>query len=165
MKTTTVEKDMIVKMYLNGYSPSVIGNTYGVSRQYVRMCLERVGLGPVCQTNKIKASALCRDEIASRFRNGESCQDISIEMGVTEKFVRSCLLRDERTSEVYKQRKKAVSFAKRQEKYKSSVTYKRDKAIHEARANGIGTMKIAELYGISRANVYKILHRFKELSV
>lgn len=139
-----IEKRMMKELYEQGYSPSMIAKKFpGVTRQYVRQCLVAQGCKPDCQSKKMTASSVRKDEIQKDFLAGMTVQQIVEKYQMTENFIRRFLKHAEETKEQYAKRKKGIR--------------ERDLKIRQLYDEGKTVKDLAVLFNTSTTNIYRIL--------
>ena len=148
-----IEKRMMKELYEQGYSPSMIAKKFpGVTRQYVRQCLVAQGCKPDCQSKKMTASSVRKDEIQKDFLAGMTVQQIVEKYQMTENFIRRFLKHAEETKEQYAKRK-----CRKVHKEKVKGIRERDLKIRQLYDEGKTVKDLAVLFNTSTTNIYRIL--------
>ena len=152
-----IEKRTMKELYEQGYSPSLIAEKFpGVTRQYVRQCLIAQGCKPECQSKKMTASSVRKEEIKKDFLSGMTVQQIVEKYQMTENFIRRFLKHAEDTKELYAKRK-----CRNVRKEKVKGIRERDLKIRQLYDEGKSVKELAILFNTSATNIYRILRAGK----
>lgn len=152
-----IEKRKMKELYEQGYSPSMIAEKFpGVTRQYVRQCLIAQGCKPECQSKKMTASSVRKEEIKKDFLSGMTVQQIVEKYQMTENFIRRFLKHAEDTKKQYAKRK-----CRNVRKEKVKGIRERDSKVRQLYDEGKTVKELATLFNTSTTNIYRILRAGK----
>lgn len=145
------------KMYEDGYSPSIIAEKFGVSRQYVRQCVVSFGCRPNCQTKKITACSLRKDEIFRDFFDGASINELSEKYSISEGYLNRLLHFSPETKKRYEERKKSKTLRGPKRKTEKRVALdERNCKIQCLRKEGKTVAELAKMFKTCESNIYRI---------
>lgn len=152
------------KMYEDGYSPSIIAEKFGVSRQYVRQCVVSFGCQPDCQTKKITACSLRKEEICKDFLAGASLNELSETYSLSIGYLDRLLRFSPITKKDYEERKKLKTLRAPNKKTEKKVALdERNSKICRLRNEGKTVAELAKMFKTCESNIYRICRKSNEI--